>query len=248
MKVSARAPSATPSRVISARPRVMSAARAFSPGGRPGGRAGRRRCRWRWPARSSPRRRPRRRRGRRWCRRAARRRGRPPPPRRTARRRAGRHQRGGLAARHLEREARARQHAAGSAGRTGAAISWPSAPLPPRSPCTATARAARGRPAAAARSAGHRRGDDEQAVARHGPAPAPQVGRDRSARRQRHLGQVARLRPLEHARGLRGVARPQQHVVPRGRGHGQRRAPGAGAEHAIFMGGLRAGAGAPAVS
>ena len=31
MKVSARAPSATPSRVISARPRVISAARAFRP-------------------------------------------------------------------------------------------------------------------------------------------------------------------------------------------------------------------------
>ena len=34
MKVSARAPSATPRRVISARPRVISAARAFSPGRR----------------------------------------------------------------------------------------------------------------------------------------------------------------------------------------------------------------------
>ena len=31
MKVSARAPNASPSRVISASPRVMSAARAFSP-------------------------------------------------------------------------------------------------------------------------------------------------------------------------------------------------------------------------
>jgi hypothetical protein len=47
---------------------------------------------------------------------------------------AGRHQRRGLAARHLEREAGAGQHAAGQTGPHGAPTSWPSKPVPASKP------------------------------------------------------------------------------------------------------------------
>jgi hypothetical protein len=76
----------------------------------------------------------------------------------------------------------------------------------------------------------HRRGDDRQSVGRMRTGRGV-VGGDGERLRQRHLRQVAPVQALARQRlGLCAIARPQQHLVPRGGRERERRAPGTGTE------------------
>ena len=146
---------------------------------------------------------------------------------------AGGHQRRRLLACHLQRKARARQHA----GRRA----WPQVTRDLVAQCAAAGfealaqpqrrhvRWQRGQTFAQRR---HRRGDDQQPVLRMAQRGVV-VGADAQRRGQRQLGQVALVAALRvHLHSLLHVARPQQHIVALRRCHGQRRAPGTRAEHA----------------
>jgi hypothetical protein len=150
---------------------------------------------------------------------------------------AGGHQGGGPALRHLLREAGAAEHAAGLARPHGgrdlmaqrAALLLEALAQPQRG------HAGRQRRQALAQGR-HGRAQHHQAGLPFGGLHVGQrgrmVGRDGQRRRQGHAGQVALVAALALQRGHLGrVAGPQQDVVSPGGGHGQRGAPGAGAQH-----------------
>ena len=228
MNVSARPPSATPRRVISARPRVTSAARAFSPRARPSHRPQAIASTFLTAPPTSA----------------------PDQvvvgidPHAAAvecgheriahlRMRAGRDQRGGLLARDLEGEARTGERTtahgrcdlrlhlmAQQAGRAGFE--------PLAEP--ADGRGARRKRLQHRPQAGHRRRDDDQVA---GPGKRHRVaGGDGQGGRQGDVGQVPVVATLRLQGGrLRGVARPQRGLVVAGGIRGQRRAPRTRAEH-----------------
>ena len=150
---------------------------------------------------------------------------------------AGDDERGGLAARHLDREARARQHAhALQPGCTARATSWPRRPLPCSKPLQSHSTPGASAPCVGSRrnisrKAGHRRGDDRQPAARMRERGV-EVGRDRQRGRQRHAVEIARVDPrVAHLRAAAIRSRVHSTVGWRAAdAHGQRAAPGTGAE------------------
>jgi hypothetical protein len=144
----------------------------------------------------------------------------------------GQGDRGGQAARHFQGETRPGQHAAGASPITSATTWCGSNPLPASRPFADPEKGHGGRDGLdlfqQGAQARQRRGENRQVGA---PAP-PEIGRDLQAGGKWAARQVAeRFRAGRHVRRTAGIARPEAHRVPAGEGNGQRRTPGAGAEH-----------------